>query len=109
MNTILDLQGASGATYRFRLWARGSAHPPMAGNYALVRVENERAAVIGVGESLDLSRVADEIPAKLRATEPLIYTRLNVSRAIREAEHADLVAQHGPVRAPVARSAKSAR
>lgn len=99
MNTFIDLQGASGATYRFRLWAQGSAHPPMAGNYACVRMEGESVEIMGVGDSLDLSRLREELPKRIRESDPLIYTRLNVARSTRTAEQADLVAVHGPVKA----------
>ena len=99
MNAIIDLRGASGATYRFRLWADGASHPPTAGNYACVRFAGNRMEVLGVGDSLDLSRVAEELPKRLRDAPPLIYTRLNVARATRTAEHEDLVAVHGPVKA----------
>ena len=98
MNTIIDLPGASGATYRFRLWAHGASHPPTAGNYACVRVEGDRTEILGVGDALDLSRVPDLLPKRLRDSAPLIYTRLNVARATRTAEHDDLVKVHGPVK-----------
>lgn len=99
MNTIIDLRGASGATYRFRLWADGASHPPTAGNYACVRFDRGRMEILGVGDALDLSRVRDALPKRLRESPPLIYTRLNVARATRAAEHEDLVTVHGPVKA----------
>ena len=95
MNAIIDLAGASGVAYRFRLWPEGAAHPPMAGNYACVRVHGERIEIMGVGDALDLSRLREELPKRVREAEPLIYTRLNVARATRTAEHEDLVAKHG--------------
>jgi len=95
MNAIIDLAGASGVAYRFRLWPEGAAHPPMAGNYACVRMHGERIEIMGVGDALDLSRLREELPKRVRDVEPLIYTRLNVARATRAAEHEDLVAKHG--------------
>ena len=107
MNTIIDLCGASGATYRFRLWADGASHPPTAGNYACVRFHGGRMEVLGVGDALDLSLVPNELPKRLRDSAPLIYTRLNVARATRAAEHDDLLAVHGPVDGVGPRRAKS--
>lgn len=99
MNIIIDLPGASGATYRFRLWPEGASHPPTAGNYACVRFDGNRMEILGVGDALDLSRVREELPRRLRESAPLIYTRLNVARATRTAEHQDLVTVHGPAKA----------
>jgi hypothetical protein len=98
MNTFIDLRGFSGAMYRFRLWADGASHPPTAGNYACVQLDKGRIRMLGVGDSLDLSRVRDELPKSLRESAPLIYTRLNVARATRTAEHEDLVQVHGSLK-----------
>jgi hypothetical protein len=92
MNDFLDLTGASGAAYRFRIWPPGAPHLPMAGNYACVREERDGYSIVLLGESLDLSQVRDKLPKKARETTTHIYTRLNVARAIRCAEHDDLKA-----------------
>lgn len=101
---FIDLQGASGAAYRFRLWPAGADHQPIAGNYACVRVDGADFEVISVGETLDLSGVPDALSRKVREATTHIYTRLNVARATRCAEHEDLVARHQPrrTRAPAA-------
>lgn len=99
MTSIIDLRGASGATYRFRLWAEGTAHPPLAGNYACVRLRGEEVEVLGVGDTPDLSRLREDLPKRIREASPGIYTRLNVARSTRTAEHEDLVAVYGPVNA----------
>ncbi|MBS0331616.1 MAG: hypothetical protein JSS35_02505 [Proteobacteria bacterium] len=101
---FIDLQGASGAAYRFRLWPDGSDHQPIAGNYACVRVEGAGFEVVSVGETLDLSELRKALPKKVREATTHIYTRLNVARATRCAEHEDLMARrpaNGP-RAPAA-------
>lgn len=98
MKSVIDLAGASGATYRFRLWPEGASHPPMAGNYACVRLHGERVEIMGVGDALDLSRLREDLPKRVREANVILYTRLNVARATRTAEHEDLVAVHGVVK-----------
>jgi hypothetical protein len=96
---FIDLQGASGASYRFRLWPEGRAHQPIAGNYVCVRAHPAAPGgydVVHVGESTDLSQVRSELPKHLRGGGVGVYTRLNVARTLRTAEHEDLVAQYGP-------------
>jgi hypothetical protein len=95
MRDFIDLTGASGATYRFRLWPAGAPHMPIAGNYACVREDGDGYTVVLLGEALDLSAVRDKLPKKVREATTHIYTRLNVARAARCAEHEDLMAQQG--------------
>lgn len=90
MRAFIDLRGASGQLYRFRLWPEGEAHPPIAGNYAIARTDGGGVKVLMVNLSNDLSGARPK--SKDRAGQ--IYTRLNVSRALREAEHADLAAAY---------------
>jgi hypothetical protein len=94
MKDVVDLVGASGSTYRFRLVAEGSDPLRIAGNYAWLRPKGEGMSVARLGLTNDLSRVRADTPASARRGARL-YTRLNVVRAVREAEHADLVARHG--------------
>jgi hypothetical protein len=98
MNDFIDLKGASGASYRFRLWAEGAAHQPIAGNFALVKEEAEGFSIVGVGETLDLSLLRADLPKAAMRSVTHIYTRLNVARAIRVAEHEDLTARYKPAR-----------
>lgn len=110
MKDFIDLQGESGATYRFRIWPEGAPHQPIAGNYVCVKPDPAAAggfAVVHVGESTDLSRARSELPKALRAAGLFVYTRLNVSRAIRTAEHEDLAARHRREE-PARRAAKKA-
>ncbi|MGA0605467.1 hypothetical protein ACO2Q0_05640 [Phenylobacterium sp. VNQ135] len=95
MKPFLDLTGASGAAYRFRLLPAGQRHVPIAGNYALVRPRGEGVRVVAVAATDDLSRAAEELSPQARRGVH-IYTRLNVARATREAEHADLAARYAP-------------
>ncbi|MFL5297083.1 MAG: hypothetical protein ACJ798_11945 [Phenylobacterium sp.] len=93
---FIDLTGASGATYRFRLWPDGTPHLPMAGNYVFVAGNGESLKVVVAGLTNDLSksRTQERKAASRGATR--IYTRLNVSRTVRKAEHEDLVAHYKP-------------
>lgn len=70
MQNFIDLPGASGALYRFRLWPDGAGHLPIAGNYVIVRADPDGVRVLLVGASNDLSRA-----------------RADWSRAVREAPH----------------------
>jgi hypothetical protein len=96
MKEFVDLQGASGSQYRFRLWPEGAPHSPMAGNYVFVQEASEGFAVVLVGMTSDLSRARIEgrLAAKKGATH--LYTRLNVARAVRAAEHEDIIAHYKP-------------
>lgn len=78
MQPFMDFQGASGATYRFRLAPDGKVSSPTAGNYAYVKQEAEGFAVLAVEATNDLSSAAANWPravAKQGATH--LYTRLN--------------------------------
>lgn len=90
---FIDISGASGANYRFRLWPDGTAHLPVAGNFVVVLGGPDRVLVIGMTNDLSQARSATKA-----AGETHVYTRLNVARATREAEHADLVAHHPKAR-----------
>lgn len=94
MKDFIDLQGASGATYRFRLWPDGAPHVPTGGNYVCVRQAADGLAVVLLGETNDLSQAQSDWPKALRRGATRVYTRLNVSRAIRTAEHQDLAARY---------------
>jgi hypothetical protein len=104
MKTFIDLEGASGATYRFRLWEAGAPHQPIAGNYVCVRADKAGYAIVGIGETLDLSQLRGKLSKRVREAATHVYTRLNVARANREAEHADLMARHGTTRSGPARA-----
>jgi hypothetical protein len=95
MKDIIDLHGASGTKYRFRLWPAGSAHVPMGGNYAFVREERGGFVVLAAAaiDDLSLTRSAyGQAASALGATH--LFTRLNVSRAVRTAEAEDIAAYY---------------
>jgi hypothetical protein len=94
MQDFIDLEGVSGRHYRFRIWREGDLHLPMAGNYAYVREEPEGFTVLEVGESNDLSQARAGWAKAAGRGATHVFTRLNVSRAIRTAEHEDLQARY---------------
>jgi hypothetical protein len=98
MREFVDLRGASGTFYRFRLWPEGGAHPPIAGNYIVLREEANGLKVMLAGMTSDLSQAPSEC-RKTLAKDPdaRLFTRLNVARALRSSEHEDIVAEHRPV------------
>lgn len=104
MKDFIDLHGASGAQYRFRLWPEGASHVPVAGNYAYIREEPAGFTVVAVGESNDLSQARADWPKTAKRGVTHLYTRLNVPGAVREAEHADIAARYQRARAPQAAS-----
>jgi hypothetical protein len=87
---FIDLQGASGRTYRFKRWPAAGPHPPIAGNYAIVRRSDRRVTMLGISDNLAEAR--DQLASLGHDLEA--FTRLNVSRADREAEHADVCAAY---------------
>ena len=95
MREIIELRGASGATYRFRLLPPGGAHPTAGGHYASVREKPAGFEVVNVAsvEDLSIARAEHEATAAGRGATHL-FTRLNVSWAAREAEVDDMKAHY---------------
>lgn len=97
MKDSLDLQGASGATYRFRLVADPAGLPATSGNFVYVRWRGAAAQVACCGAVHTLAsanRFWDEA-VRAHKVEGL-YIRLNVARAVRDQEHEDLMAKLRP-------------
>lgn len=100
MREFVDLSGASGASYRFKLTPRDRIPLRIAGNYAVVKPRGEAVSVLLVAETNDLSRV-HELCAEAGVLGA-VYVRLNVARSTREAEHQDLVNRYLPKQAAAA-------
>jgi hypothetical protein len=96
MKDFVDLKGASGAAYRFRVWPEGANHLPVAGNYVFVKDGVEDLEVLFVGATNDLSQARGEWAKVARGDATHVFTRLNVARAVRMAEHEDLIANYKP-------------
>lgn len=97
MQDHLDLKGASGATYRFRLIADPGQLPATSGNFVYVRWRGLTPQVFCCGAVNSLSAATQSWDEAVRAYGALgLYVRLNVARAARDEEHADLVEKHRP-------------
>jgi hypothetical protein len=95
-----ELLGKSGACYRYTPLEEDRFLPSQAANYVIARVGKDGgASLIFAGETDNLaSQSWREALARARADYPgaKILTRLNVTRAIREAERNDLIEEHQP-------------
>lgn len=89
MQAFIDLQGASGVHYRFRLSPNGQADSPMAGHYALIVPEGAKVVALGSSNDLRLA-TAEWTRARTKHSDVQLYTRLNVSASARDADQADL-------------------
>ncbi|HEY1750621.1 MAG TPA: hypothetical protein VGG29_05125 [Caulobacteraceae bacterium] len=100
MQDHLDINGASGVTYRFMRLKDGRPLSPMGGNYLYVRFTGERVEVICAGEVQNLLKDARErwAEAQERYQVSELFSRLNISERVRQLELADIVeANHPPM------------
>lgn len=98
MKPYIDLKGASGAVYRYKLAEDRDPRTTIAGNYLYLNAEGD---VVFAGEANNLhdSTRGFSEAAEKHAAEYL-YIRLNVSGAARADELADLLAALSPVGNP---------
>lgn len=97
MQEHLDLQGASGATYRFRLIADPDQLPATSGNFVYVRWRGATPQVFCCGAVNSLTAAVRSWDEAVRAYGASgLYVRLNVARSARDEEHADLVEKYRP-------------
>ena len=99
MTRQYELAGKSGARYRYTPLEEDRFLPPAGANFVIARLTKDGASVIYAGETDNLSNQAwRDALAKARAdyADAKVLTRLNVTRAIREAERSDLIEQHQP-------------
>ena len=99
MTRQIDLAGASGARYRYSTIEESRFLPPAGANYVIAEVNEEDLKVVYAGETDNLAsqswRPTLEA-ARKKYSEPKLLTRLNVTRAVREAERVDLIEEHQP-------------
>ena len=99
MNSQIDLRGASGAVYRYRLAEDGAPRTAMSGNYVYLSGTAEAPVVLFIGETDNLMLRAagrwNEAVSTHGATH--MFTRLNISGAARSDELQDLVEALHPV------------
>jgi hypothetical protein len=95
----VDLSGKSGDTYRYTCLEDGRALQNASANYVVAVLSDRNVMVLNVGETENLAkgvwRPALDEARRTHRTVQLLF-RLNVSRAIREAEMRDILARHGP-------------
>lgn len=96
MNNQIDLRGASGAIYRYRLAENAEPKTPIGGNFAYLTMEGQ---VLFIGETNNLASGAQQMWAAALATYGAVqlFVRFNVSSATRRHEHDDLLAALQPV------------
>ena len=100
MTRQIELAGASGARYRYTPLEENRFLPPAGANFVIAQLTGEGAEVVYAGETDNLANQTwrpqlEKARAKYGA-ETTVLTRLNVTRAVREAEREDLVQHYRP-------------
>jgi hypothetical protein len=94
-----ELAGKSGARYRYISFEEDRFLPPAGANFVIAKLTKDGPTVVYAGETDNLAnqtwRAALE-KARAAYGDAAILTRLNVTRAVREAERVDLIAEHQP-------------
>jgi len=97
MQSFIDLEGASGVTYRFHRIDDPSNLPAIAGNFAYVQGDGPTPVLVCCGTDETLLKAAVRWPAAQQSHHATaIYVRKNVSWKIRAVEHDDIVKRHRP-------------
>jgi hypothetical protein len=95
----IELAGKSGARYRYVSFEENRFLPPAGANFVIARLTKDGATVVYAGETDNLANQSWRTTLeKARETyrDAALLTRLNVTRAVREAERVDLIAEHQP-------------
>ncbi|TCS15042.1 hypothetical protein [Caulobacter sp. BK020] len=94
MKPYIDLQGASGAVYRYKLAEDRDPRTTIAGNFVFV---DATGTVVYAGEANNLHGAGNRFPeAAMKHKAEYLYTRLNVSGASRSDELQDILAALHP-------------
>lgn len=97
---LIDLAGASGARYRYSPLDENRFLPPAGANYVIAELSDEGVTqVVYAGETDNLANQTwrtDLEKARRDYSTATVLTRLNVTRAVREAERMDLVENYHP-------------
>jgi hypothetical protein len=94
-----ELAGKSGARYRYTPLEEARFLPPAGANFVIAKMTKEGPTVVYAGETDNLANQTwREALDQARAAygEAAVLTRLNVTRAVREAERTDLIDEHQP-------------
>jgi hypothetical protein len=95
----IDLVGQSGAHYRYQTLDDKRFLPPAGANFVLAEVKGRETKIVYVGETDNLAeQVWRGTLERARETfaKAQVLVRLNVTRAVRQAEQADLIEAHQP-------------
>ncbi|MBU1377092.1 MAG: hypothetical protein KKE02_13325 [Alphaproteobacteria bacterium] len=99
MNQLIDLAGASGARYRYSPLDENRFLPPAGANYVIAELTEDGPKVVYAGETDNLASQtwrSDLEKARKKYSDATVLTRLNVTRAVRDAELADLIEHYHP-------------
>ena len=99
MNRQIEFAGKSGARYRYTPLEEDRYAPPAGANFVIADLSSKGANIVYAGETDNLANQAWRGPleeARKTYANARVLMRLNVTRAIREAEQADLVEQYHP-------------
>lgn len=99
MSRQIEFAGKSGVRYRYTPLEEDRFVPPAGANYIIAEINAEGPSVVYAGETDNLANLAWRTPleeARKTYAKAKVLTRLNVTRAIREAERADLIEQYQP-------------
>lgn len=94
-----ELAGKSGARYRYTSLEEERFLPPAGANFVIARLTKEGPSVLYAGETDNLASQswrADLEKARRKYAAATVLTRLNVTRAVREAERRDLIDNYHP-------------
>jgi uncharacterized protein related to proFAR isomerase len=95
----IELAGKSGARYRYTALEEERFIAPAGANYVIAEVTEEGARVVYAGETDNMANLtwrAALDAARENYADAKVLTRLNVTRAVREAERADLIEHYQP-------------
>jgi hypothetical protein len=97
MQNFIDLEGASGATYRFQRVDDLANLPAIAGNFVYVQGDGPKPVIVCCGTDDTLLKAAGRWPAAQQSHRATgLYVRRNVSWKVRASEHEDIVERHRP-------------
>ena len=99
MSRQIEVAGKSGARYRYTPLDEDRFVPPAGANYIIAELTPQGPSIVYAGETDNLASLAWRAAleeARKTYAQARVLTRLNVTRAIREAERADLIEQYQP-------------
>ena len=99
MTRPIELAGKSGARYRYLPLEEERFLPPAGANFVIAELTKDGANVVYAGETDNLANQTWRSAldrARETYSKAKILTRLNVTRAVREAERMDLIEQYQP-------------